>query len=204
MSWNDFNSADDQQQFDVIPRGTIAKVRMSIKPGGYNDPHQGWTGGYATDNPNTGSVYLSCEFVVLEGPHAKRKIWSLIGLHSEKGPEWSNMGRTMIKGILNSAHRLMPEDNSPTAQQARRIEGLHALDHLEFVVQIGVKEDRDGELRNTIRRVITPDHSDYQTIMTGVPVMASAPTAQAAPTASAPTQSTPAAASPTGRPAWAQ
>ena len=46
--WKDFGSAEDQQTFDIIPRGTIARVRMTIKPGGYNDPDQGWTGGYAT------------------------------------------------------------------------------------------------------------------------------------------------------------
>jgi hypothetical protein len=36
--WKDFGSAEDQQTFDIIPRGTIARVRMTIKPGGYNDP----------------------------------------------------------------------------------------------------------------------------------------------------------------------
>ena len=43
MSWNDFNSADDQSGFDVIPKGTLAKVRMTIKPGGHDDASQGWT-----------------------------------------------------------------------------------------------------------------------------------------------------------------
>ncbi len=35
--WKDFGSADDQQSFDVIPKGTIARVRMTIKPGGHDD-----------------------------------------------------------------------------------------------------------------------------------------------------------------------
>jgi hypothetical protein len=70
----------------------------------------------------TGSVYLNCEFVVLDGPYAKRKMWSLIGLHSPKGPEWANMGRAFVKGILNSSRGLHPQDNSPQAQQARRIQ----------------------------------------------------------------------------------
>jgi len=34
----DFNTAEPQQAFDLIPAGTIAKVRMMIKPGGHNDP----------------------------------------------------------------------------------------------------------------------------------------------------------------------
>ena len=87
MSWSDFNSAEEQSEYDVIPKGTLVKVRMTIKPGGYDDPQQGWTGGYATRNDTKGSVYLNCEFVVLEGKYAKRKIWSLIGLYSPNGPE---------------------------------------------------------------------------------------------------------------------
>lgn len=202
MSWNDFNSAEDQQAFDVIPRGTIAKVRMTIKPGGYNDPNNGWTGGYATDNPVTGSVYLNCEFVITEGPFAKRKVWSLIGLHSPKGPEWTNMGRTLIKGILNSANRLLPDDQSPAAQQARRIAGLHALDGVEFIAQIGVQKDRDDEARNTIKMAITPDHKEYASVMNGG---VSAQQTQPMANASAPTTSAaPSSAAPAGRPSWAQ
>lgn len=84
----DFSSAEDQQTFDIIPKGTIARVRMTIKPGGHNDPSEGWTGGYATQG-NTGAVYLNCEFVILEGQFARRKVWSLIGLHSPKGPDYA-------------------------------------------------------------------------------------------------------------------
>ena len=47
--------------------GCLVRVRMTVKPGGFDDASQGWTGGYATRNDNTGSVYLNCEFVVMEG-----------------------------------------------------------------------------------------------------------------------------------------
>ena len=33
MSFFDFNDAEQQQSFDLIPKGTLARVRMSIKPG---------------------------------------------------------------------------------------------------------------------------------------------------------------------------
>ena len=58
MSWNDFNTADDQNSYDLIPKGTLARVRMTIRPGGLNDPAQGWTEGYATRGKSTDSVYL--------------------------------------------------------------------------------------------------------------------------------------------------
>ena len=159
--WNDFNTADKQQEFDVIPSGTIVPVRMTIKPGGYDDPTQGWNGGYASCNVSTGSVYLSCEFVVLSGEYAKRKLWSLIGLHSPKGPEWQNMGRAMIRSILNSAYGLSDDDNSPKAQTARRIKEIHELDCIEFVARISVSKDQNGNDRNEIKSAITADHKEY-------------------------------------------
>lgn len=163
--WNDFNNSDNQSNFDVIPNNTIAKVRMSIKPGGYDDQSQGWSGGYATKNDVTGSVYLSCEFVVLEGEYARRKVWSMIGLHSNKGPEWGNIGRSFIKAILNSSRGFNESDNSQQAQNARRISGLADLDGIEFVAKITTKKDQNDELRNEIRFAITPDHKDYKSIM---------------------------------------
>ena len=104
-AWNDFNDAEQQQHFDLIPKGTVAKVRMTIKPGGHDDAAQGWTGGYATQSFDTGSVYLACEFVVLEGEFARRKLWSNVGLHSPKGPAWGNMGRTFLRAALNTQRR---------------------------------------------------------------------------------------------------
>jgi hypothetical protein len=161
----DFNSSENQSNFDLIPNNTLAKVRMSIKPGGFDDQNQGWSGGYATKNDSTGSVYLSCEFVILEGEYARRKVWGIIGLHSNKGPEWGNMGRSFIKAILNSARGFCESDNSPAAQSARKINGIGDLDGMEFVAKITTKKDQNEELRNEIRFAITPDHKDYKTIM---------------------------------------
>lgn len=78
-SWNDFNDA--KQTTNLIPKGTLAKVHMTIRPGGFDDPAQGWTGGYATRG-TTGAVYLNVEYTVLEGPFARRKVFSMIGLPS--------------------------------------------------------------------------------------------------------------------------
>ena len=64
----------------------------------------------------TGAVYLDAEFTVLEGQYAKRKIWSMIGLYSPKGPNWANMGRSLVRGILNSARGISDKDKSPEAQ----------------------------------------------------------------------------------------
>ena len=38
-SWNDFNDA--QSNTNLIPKGTLAKVRLTIRPGGFDDASQG-------------------------------------------------------------------------------------------------------------------------------------------------------------------
>ena len=217
-SWNDFNDA--KNNINLIPKGTLAKARMTIRPGGSNDPSQGWTGGYATRG-STGAVYLHAEFTVLEGQYARRKIFSLIGLYSPKGPDWANMGRACVRSILNSARGLSDKDNSPEAQIARRIVDFGDLDGVEFVARIDVGTDTNGEPKNEIRNAVTRDHKQYAALMGGVaqgaPAFAQAPSyapaaSQTAYPAPAPQQSyaapvapdAPAAPSAGVRPTWAQ
>ena len=194
-SWNDFNDA--KQTSNIIPKGTLAKVRMAIRPGGHDDPSQGWTGGYATFG-TTGSVYLSIEYTVLEGPYAKRKVFGMIGLYSAKGPDWANMGRALARAMLNSARGISDKDNSPQAQAARRISGFGDLDGLEFIARIDVGTDSNGDDKNEIRAAVTPDHREYAALMGSV---AAAPASAAASPQFPATSATPAAG---GRPAWAQ
>ena len=165
MRWNDFNNAEDQSGFEVIPKGTLVKVRMTIKPGGHDDASQGWTDGWATRSPTTGSVYLNCEWVVLDGKYARRKIWSLIGLYSPKGPDWATLGRAFIKGILNSSRGVSNTDHAPAAQNARRIHGLGDLDGIECAARIDVEKDQNGDEKNVIKLAITPDHKAYTSLM---------------------------------------
>jgi len=214
--WNDFNSA--QSNGNVIPKGALAKVRLTIRPGGFDDPSQGWTGGYAKRGA-TGAVYLDAEYTVVEGPYAKRKIWSLIGLYSPKGPDWGNAGRGLIKGILNSARGIGDKDNSAQAQAKRRISGFAELDGIEFIARMDIGSDTNGEDKNEVRSAVTPSHRDYAQLMgnggsasmpsygqppaNNVPQQGYAAPAQgyAAPT---PQPQTPATPGFSGRPSWAE
>jgi hypothetical protein len=202
-NWNDFNDAEAQQgAFDLIPKGTIVPLRMTIKPGGHDDHSQGWTGGYATESFDTGAVYLACEFVVTGGPFAKRKMWSNVGLHSKKGPTWGQMGRSFIRAALNSARNVHPQDNTPQAAAARRINSFADLDGIEFIARVDVEKDAKGEDRNVVKLAIEPDHKDYAALMGGVSKTVAgavhpAPASHAAP-------ARPAHPSVTGKPAWAQ
>jgi len=210
--WSDFNDAEAQQSgFNQIPKGALVPVRMTLKPGGHYDASQGWSDGYPTLSPKTGAVYLAAEFVITGGEFAKRKMWSSIGLYSPKGPTWTQMGRTFVRAALNSARNVLPQDNSPQAAAARRIQGFVDLDGLEFVVRVDVEKDDRGDDRNVVKTAVEPDHPDYARIM-GVP---SKLTANAAVQGSAASSSAPlhtnASAAPapqrapvSGKPAWAQ
>ncbi len=207
QNWNDFNDADSQQSgFDLIAKGTIVPVRMTLKPGGHDDAAQGWGGGYATQSFETGSVYLAAEFVVTAGAHAKRKMWSNIGLHSPKGPTWGQMGRSFIRAALNSARNVHPQDNSPQAAAARRIQGFHELDGLEFLARVDIEKDAKGQDRNVVKLAVEPDHPEYARLMGVPPKTGSGGGSSGAPAQAAPVHATPApAAAPVaGRPAWAQ
>lgn len=170
MSWMNFNDADEQTGGDVIPNGTLAKVRLKIRPGGYNDEAKGWTGGIATRSDNTGAVYLDGEFTVMGGKYNKRKVWTLIGLHSPKGPKWEQMGRSFIRAALESARGIKADDASDKAMKARQISGLSDLDGLEFVVKIEVEKAEEGSEygdKNKINTVIPVTHKEYAALMNG-------------------------------------
>ena len=202
-AWSDFNDAEEQREFALIPPRTLAKVIMSIRPGGYDDPSQGWTGGYATRSDKSGAVYLNAKFTILEGPFAKRVVFGLIGLYSPKGPDWTAMGRSFLRAILNSARGIHPADQTPQAQTARRIRGFADLDSVEFVARIDVEKDQNGDDKNVVKAAIQPDSKEYAALM-GVarrtPV-ATGGSGTGAPAPHAVPAAVPAVAT---RPAWAQ
>ena len=96
----DFNGADRQSSgFDPIPAGTIVPLTMSIRPGGAGD------GGWFKQSQSSDALMLDCEFVVSEGPYAKRKIWQFLivsgGKLNERGESTAgNITRATLRAIL--------------------------------------------------------------------------------------------------------
>lgn len=169
MSWNNFETAEEQTGGDLIPNKTPVKVSMKIRAGKYNDPTIGLTGGYAT-LADSGAIYLDCEFTIIGGKYGKRKVWSLIGLHSPKGPKWEAMGRSFIRAALESARGIAPNDTSEKALAARRIQDFGDLDGLEFAAFVDVQkaEANSGYSdKNVIQNVIPCTHREYAAIMSG-------------------------------------
>jgi hypothetical protein len=134
-------------------------------------------------------------------------MWSNIGLRSPKGPTWGQMGRSFIRAALNSARNVNPQDNSPQASAARRINSFADLDGIEFIARVDVEKDSKDEDRNVVKLAIEPDHKDYAALMGAVPKGATGGGNSGAPSQAAPAFATPArtAQAPvSGKPAWAQ
>jgi hypothetical protein len=155
----DFNTAGEQKNFDVIPANTVVNLQLKIRPGGAGD--DSWLKRSADGN----SEGLDCEFVVVDGPHAKRKIWQLYTIrgttqgHAEAG----EISRNTLRAILESARGIKPSDVSEAAQNARKVTGWADFDGLCFVARLGVRPPRDGyPAKNTILEVITPDRQTWQ------------------------------------------
>lgn len=153
MSLN-FNDADPQRSGgDLIPDNTIAPVRLSMR---------------GEKSTNAGDArMLDCEFVVLEGPHAKRKFWGMMMITSNGSDGHNqavNITRSRVRAMLESAYGIDPTDESDVALSARTIEDWADLDGLEFVAKIGVQKSKNPQYsdKNELKAAVTIDSSDYQ------------------------------------------
>jgi hypothetical protein len=157
MTVMDLNSAEAQTESGLIPNNTIAKARLTIKAGNdFSDP-------FLTRSKNGDSVFLNCEFTIMEGQYARRKIFDKIGINGSD--QWINMGKSRIRAILESAKNINPKDMSETAMSARKINSFDELNGLEMIIKIGIEHDRSGvyQDKNKVASIITPDSQLYQT-----------------------------------------
>lgn len=157
----DFNNAAEQTNFELIPANTIAKARLVLKVG--NDPADPTI----THSKNGDTSYLNCEFIILEGPYARRKIFDKIGLSGND--TWINMGKARIRAILESAKGINPKDMSESAIRGRQINSFEELNNLDIVIKIGIERDKNGQYqdKNRVTSIITPDHISYVEYING-------------------------------------
>jgi hypothetical protein len=116
----DFNDAGEQRSVDVIPANTICGVQLTVRPGGAGD--DGWLRRSKKDGA---SEALDCEFTVIDGEYAKRKIWALYTVHGTTPghAEAAEISRKSLCAMLESARGVRPDDRSETAQKARQATG---------------------------------------------------------------------------------
>lgn len=139
----------------LIPNGTLTNLRITILPGGHDDPSQGWTDGLTTI-AKSGSIYLKVQFRVSKGEYANNKFTSTIGLKSSKGPWWRKKGRELITGILNSSSNIASLDKSSGAKRRRRLKSLRDISGLEILARVKTVKDQNGFMVNDIDEIIIP------------------------------------------------
>jgi hypothetical protein len=200
MTDMDFNTADTQDSaFALIPANTLAKVCLTIRPGGAGP--EGWL----TQSRSSSALYLHSEAVIVDGPNARRRIYTRIGFRGRNagtGAEdtYANRGRALLRGILESAHGVRSDDTSEQARAKRSIRSFGDMSGLTFIAKIGIERDKNDpndQGRNVIVAAIGPQHPEYAALM------GTAPATYAAAPATAPATSPNT--SPNGNaPFWAQ
>ncbi len=153
-----FNTADEQRSFDVIPARTICTLHLKISAGGAGD------GGWLKLSADKASEGLDCEFTVVDGQYANRKLWQLFTLRgtTQGHDEARKISLATFRAILESARGIRSDDKSEAAEAARKVSGWGDFDGLRFVALIGVRPPTEKySAKNTILEVITPERQAW-------------------------------------------
>ncbi len=171
----DLNDAQPQMApiGELIPDGTFAKVRLTVRPGGVDGATPMDTK-LLKASQSSDAKMLDCEFTILEGPHARRKFWQSFtvagGKVDEKGQSigWK-ISKSTFRAMVDSALGLDPRDESPDAKAKRVLPGLKHLDGIVFAARIMVEPASNPQYRdqNRIANVVLPDEPQHPAIMRG-------------------------------------
>ena len=203
----DLNDAQPQMApiGELIPDGTFAKVRLTIRPGGVNGASP-MDAGLMKASQSSDARMLDCEFTVVDGPHARRKFWQSFtvagGKLDEKGQSigWK-ISKSTFRAIVDSALGLDSKDESPGAKAKRVLPGLRHLEGIIFAARIMVEPASNPQYRdqNRIAHVVLPDEPQHAAIMRGENV---APDPVNAPPRKAASVTAPGWQAPAAPPAW--
>ena len=171
----DLNDAQPQMppMGELIPDGTFAKLRMTIRPGGVNGATP-MDAGLLKASGTSDARMLDCEFTVVEGPFQRRKFWQNFtvagGKLDDKGQSkgW-NISKAAFRAMIDSALGLDPRDESPAAKQKRVISGLKQLDGIAFAARIMVEPASSEHYKdqNRLANVVLPGEPQYAATMRG-------------------------------------
>lgn len=171
----DLNDAEPQRLpvGDLIPDGTFAIVKMTIRPGGVNGSTP-LDVGLLKASPSSDAKMLDCEFTVVAGPFARRKFWQNFtvagGKVDEKGQSkgW-NIAKSAFRAMIDSALGLDPKDESPAAKAKRVVQGLRQLDGIVFAARIMIEPTTNPQYKdqNKLANVVVPGEPQYAAIMRG-------------------------------------
>lgn len=169
----DLNDTEPHRGTELIPDGTFAKVTMTIRPGGV-DGENDFDEGLLKASKTSDVKMLDCEFVITEGPNARRKFWQNFtvagGKVDEKGVSkgW-NITKAVIRAIVDSALGLDPADMTEDAKSKRQFRGLADLNGITFVAKIKIERNNDPQYadQNRLDRAVLATDPEWKPIMDG-------------------------------------
>lgn len=157
----DFNDAESNSSFDLIPSGTVAPMILTIKPGATGE------GGWETTSATSSYTWLSCEFTITGGKYANRKFWGNM-MVSGPSEQAINITRSTLRGILESGRGIKPDDDSDDAKKKRMVANYGDFSGLEFVGKIGIEKGKDGyEDKNKLVAAVPVTSKDYAAAKSG-------------------------------------
>jgi hypothetical protein len=169
---HDYSTAPPPRDSELIPHGTVATVAIHIRPGGVGED------GLLKRSKSGDCEMLDIEYVVVDGPYARRKFWEnqiIVGTtQGQKDMAATYMGTR--KAMLQSARGIKEGDQSPQARAAYMAD-LKDFDGLMFIAKIGIEKgkprnDGSGESyadKNVLAAVITPDKAGWHPVTQAPP-----------------------------------
>jgi hypothetical protein len=148
----------------LIADATTATLQLEIKHGGHDDDELCLEGGVAS-KAKSGNIYLRGIVRVISGEQKGKEFSMPIGISSLKGDRWTDMGRDVIRSILNSSQGLSPHDMSRKAIFGRVIDSYEVLDGIAFVGVVGVAKSQQGRDENVLSKVLTAGDNKYDLLV---------------------------------------
>lgn len=217
MSIIDLNNEEKQSaQYQPIPPMSRVLVRLTIN---YPDNGRNGTQYPLTSSRSSSLEFLSTSLEVVSPSFRGQKIrhnFNLVGGSTEGHSKAINISRKQIRALVEANSGIHPDDNSPQAVQARKLNAWTDLEGMTFPVTVDCEvSNNNGKqyVNNVLKNIVTVEDSEFAMLRNGgesitdKPLPSTAP-AQATPVAPAPTWAAPAApatpAQPAARPAWSQ
>ena len=169
-----FNNAPEQKEmgdFSLIPNNSFVKIKLLIQ-----EPKSG------KENINDkflsisdkGNSYITFTGEVVEGKFKDNKL--MYQMCTVEGPEKAtNISTAFLRGCLESARGIDPNDTSPNAVAGRQVAGWGDFHGMEIVAKIGIDPPNKGKLYNNIKKAVTPDMPEYATVKGGQDIISDEP-----------------------------
>jgi hypothetical protein len=174
----DLNDAAPQMgpMGELIPDGSFCKLKMIIRKGGVNGSGP-IDVGLLTASKTSDAKFLDCEFIVMEGPFARRKFWrNFVVDGGKRNKEGASTGwgisKSTFRAMLESAQGVDPKDMGEDAKRKRTLQGLAYLDGIVFAARVMIEPASDPQYKdkNDLANVVLPNELQYAFIMNGQPV----------------------------------